>query len=195
MSWSCGKTLAFVSCATTGNHKYAACLVRGASSSMQPLALQLPARARDVFGPGALLSFWGPRIASGRPRHSPPLGVTWSYRESSCLSSSLSQVCIFTRGVSGSSLTHARAAALPWHWQTRINTRPAHRKGRISARKLDGWTATRNRPGGAEEQIAGLLVALAPKVHLAGCQSHLGWDLLDITDGRGHWTPRLPEHS
>ncbi|KAL7898329.1 hypothetical protein HDV63DRAFT_26908 [Trichoderma sp. SZMC 28014] len=67
--------------------------------------------------------------------------------------------CLQSSGASGSSITRARAAALPWHWQ-RINKRPAHRKGRISARKLDGWTASGNRPGcGVGEQIAGLLVA------------------------------------
>lgn len=98
--------------------------------------------------------------------------------------------CLQSSGASGSSITRARAAALPWHWQRRINKRPAHRKGCISARKLDGWTATRNQPGGgAEEHIAGLLVATSHG------KSPLGWMpissrmgsavTLDITDGRG----------
>lgn len=88
--------------------------------------------------------------------------------------------CLQSSGASGSSITRARAACSPMVLAEEDQQAAAHRKGCISARKLDGWTATRNRPGcGAGEQIAGLLVATSHgKVHLDGCQSHLGWDLL-----------------
>jgi hypothetical protein len=100
-------------------------------------------------------------------------------------------------------LVPAAPLALPWHWQwqKRINKRPAHHKGCISARKLDGM-------GGRRLGI-GLAVVLQSKLPASywppRTKSPLGWmpissrmgsaATLDITDGRGHWTPHLPEQS